>query len=135
MACSLFQKGWPSKFFIEANNYQAVISDEQLQNYKEIMDESPLYPNGVQGILQHISNNYQYPAQAKADGIQGRVYLSFTINKEGWVEAAKVQHSDHPVFNDEALRVIHSLDRWIPAKLQGKFVAVPYTVPIKLKLE
>lgn len=51
--------------------------------FPDKLDQSPMYPNGVNGILWHISENYRYHDEAIQKGIEGKVYVTFLINPDG----------------------------------------------------
>jgi protein TonB len=137
-SCGILNSSWPSQSFIAKNNYQEVISESEIKSNPDIfsnkLDKAPMYPDGVNGILRHISENYNYPEEARTEGIEGKVYVSFIISPEGRNENVEVVKSVNEIFNDEAIRVIMAMDRWIPAKLKGEYVNFRYTLPISLKL-
>lgn len=81
-----------------------------------------------------LAKNIIYPEEAKAKKIKGRVYVSFTVDKEGYIKSAKVIRGVHPALDQEALRVILSSPRWEPGKEKGKPVNVTYTMPIIFEL-
>ena len=77
-------------------------------------------------IMQHL----EFPPEAIANGISGRVMVQFVVSSEGIVEMATVIRSVHPVLDKEALRVINSSPRWEPGIQSGKRVKVLFTFPI-----
>ena len=101
----------------------------------ETVDQMPGYPNGMAGIMQYLSENVRYPATAQENGIQGRVLVRFVINTDGSVTDAKVIRSVDPDLDKEAVRVVSSMTKWRPGKLNGKAVRVAYTLPIMFRLE
>lgn len=137
-SCGIFNPKWPSQSFIDKNNYQEVISESEIESnpdfFSNKLDQSPMYPDGVKGLLRHIGKNFKYPEEARQKGIEGKVYVSFLITSEGWVEEVEIVKSPNEIFNEEAIRVIKTMDRWIPAKLNGEYVNFRYTIPINLQL-
>ena len=137
-SCGAFNDKWPNKSFINKYDYEAVISDSQIEKYPEVftnkLDESPMYPKGVNGIRKYISKNYEYPKEARQKGLEGKLYVSFIIATEGWLKDVEVVKSPNEIFNSEAIRITKAMDRWIPAKLNGEYVEFRYTIPIALKL-
>ncbi len=87
-----------------------------------------------QKIGQHIRNNFQYPAMAKELGIQGKVYVSFVIGKNGEIKDIQIARGRDKDLDAEAVRIIKKLPRMKPAEQRGKAVPVAYTVPINFKL-
>ena len=81
-------------------------------------------------VAQHLS----YPAEAKADGLQGRVMVSFDICEDGVVRNVKVLRGVHETLDAEAVRVISSSPKWEPGEQGGKPVKVSYAFPVIFKL-
>ena len=72
---------------------------------------------------------------AQENGITGRVYLNFVVNKLGEIENVKVMRGVDPSLDKEAVRVINKMPKWKPGKQRGKAVKVSYTVPINFQLQ
>ena len=81
-----------------------------------------------------VSKNTVYPAAAQENGIQGRVYVEFTIDKDGSIINVRLLGGSDPLLDAEALRVISSSPKWTPGKHGGKVVRVKYTFPFVFKL-
>ena len=81
-----------------------------------------------------LSQNMQYPEEAQKDNAQGRVIVSFIVNKDGSIDEVKVMKSIHPALDEEAARVVKSMPKWRPGMLKGKPVRVKYTIPVNFKL-
>ena len=75
-----------------------------------------------------------YPVIARENNIEGRVFVSFVIDKKGDVTDVKILRGVDPYLDKEALRVVRSMPRWKPGKQRGKPVKVQYQVPLVLKL-
>ncbi len=100
-----------------------------------IVEEMPEFPGGDDGMKQHIAMNIKYPVEAQKKGIQGKVYVTFVVAKDGSVKDARIARGVDPHLDAEAMRVVNSLPRWTPGKQRGKAVNVSYTVPIEFKLQ
>jgi TonB family protein len=107
-------------------------SDEQIFFMVENMPE---YPGGEMALRKFISENISYPKIAREKGVEGRVYVSFVVDKQGDVANAKIVRGVDPSLDQEALRVVNSLPAWIPGKQRGEAVNVQYTVPIHFALQ
>ncbi|MEN8116757.1 MAG: energy transducer TonB [Bacteroidota bacterium] len=94
----------------------------------------PEYPGGNEGLTSFIMKNVNYPEQAKKEGITGKVFVSFIIDKQGKVTKVKVEESVHTLLDNEAVRVVKLMDKWTPGKEKGKPVKVQYTLPINFAL-
>lgn len=100
-----------------------------------IVEEMPDFPGGDTALRQFIANSVDYPKIAVEKGIQGKVYVTFVVTKDGSVANATIARGVDPSLDKEALRVVNSLPKWKPGKQRGVAVNVSYTVPINFKLE
>lgn len=105
--------------------------DEPVYNQ---VDQMPEFPGGELALRKYIAHSIKYPKIAMMNGIQGKVYVTFVVNKEGKVVNPKIAEGVDPSLDKEALRVVSSLPLWKPGKKDGKFVNVSYTVPINFVL-
>ena len=99
-----------------------------------IVEDMPEFPGGDLALRKHIAENIHYPEIAKENGIQGRVFVQFVVNKKGEVEQIKVVRGVDPSLDKEAVRVIQNLPKWKPGQQRGKPVKVSFTVPINFQL-
>ena len=86
-------------------------------------------------IAEHIKQNFIYPSEAAKKNIQGRVSISFIINKKGNVERINITSKSHPLLNNEAYRIVKLLPKMKPATKNGEPVNVIYSLPINFKLQ
>lgn len=111
---------------------RVLTGNEQIFFIVEVMPE---FPGGENALRQFISNNVKYPEAAQQKGIQGRVYVTFVVDKEGNTANAKIVRGVDPSLDMEALRVVNSLPKWKPGYQKGEAVNVSYTVPINFALK
>ena len=97
-------------------------------------DKMPEFPGGNNGLAEWLSKNTKYPKEAKDNNEQGRVVVSFVVNKDGKATDAKVVRSISPTIDNEAMRLIEVMPRWTPGKKDGLPVAVRFTLPMTFKL-
>ena len=100
-----------------------------------VVEEMPEFPGGVKALRQYLAATVKYPKIAQEKGIQGKVYVTFVVNKDGSVLNTKIARGVDPLLDAEALRVVSSLPKWNPGKQKGQAVAVQYTVPINFALQ
>lgn len=86
--------------------------------------ERPSFPGGGSAFRDFISKNLRYPIFAKENGIQGRVKVSFIVEKDGSLTDFIVTRSVDPSLDKEAIRVLQSMPKWNPGKRDGQFVTV-----------
>lgn len=99
-----------------------------------VVEVMPQYPGGQIAMMKYIMENMKYPEQAMKKGIQGRVAVSFIVEKDGSISNVRPIHSVHPLLDKEAVRVVKSMPKWSPGKQHGKPVRVQLIVPIMFKL-
>ena len=90
----------------------------------------PSFPGGTIELFTFLSQNIKYPAECEKKGIGGRVSVSFVINKDGSVSDVEIVKSVHELIDQEAVRVVSSMPKWIPGKQKGEPVRVKYEVPV-----
>lgn len=94
----------------------------------------PHFPGGEAAMMNFIQNVIQYPAEDRELDIQGRVLVSFVVDKEGNLTKIKIQRGVSKNIDAEALRVVGMIPDFVPGTLQGKPVKVAYILPISFKL-
>ena len=111
-----------------------------------IIEDVPLYPGCERvpksqrrdcfqkEIQKHINKNFRYPEIAQEMGIQGRVFVQFTIQKDGSISGIRTRGPDKNL-EKEANRIISKLPRMTPGKQRGRAVRVPFSIPITFKLQ
>lgn len=100
-----------------------------------ITDEMPEFPGGMASLLKFINSSVKYPVIAQENGIQGKVIITFVIDKEGEVTNVKVFRGIDSSLDAEAMRVVKNLPKWKPGKQNGRPVKVNYNVPINFVLQ
>ncbi len=100
-----------------------------------LVEKKPLFPGGERGLMKWIAKNVKYPAVARENGIQGRVYVRFCVSKTGEVNQVSLIRGVDPILDREALSVVNKLPRWSPGEQRQKKVNVWYQVPINFRLQ
>ena len=116
-----------------ANNVQTVALQDTA--VFEVVEVPPRFPGGEIELMKFISRNVKYPAEARDKHVQGRVILTFIVEKDGSISNVRVARPVDPSLNAEAIRVVQSMPKWEPAKHRGQAVRVRYTVPIQFRLQ
>ena len=95
----------------------------------------PQFPSGINGFSTFLGRTLRYPADAQRNNIQGRVMVSFVVEKDGSLtDIHPVGKSPSPLLSDEAIRVLNESPKWQPGIQYGRAVRVKYTVPIVFNL-
>ena len=100
-----------------------------------LVEDGPEFPGGAEALYKYLVENIKYPEQAKNDGIQGRVYVTFVVEKDGSITGAKVLRGIGSGCDEEALRVVEAMPKWTPGKQLGEPVRVQFNLPIVFKLQ
>ena len=99
-----------------------------------VVEDMPEFPGGTAALLEYLRKNIKYPAICRENNIQGRVIVSFVVNKDGAIVDPEVVKSVNPSLDKEAVRVISNMPPWKPGMQRGKPVRVKYTVPVNFRL-
>lgn len=100
----------------------------------DIPETMPFFPGGQLMLMKYMADNIKYPASAVKAKKQGRVIVTFIVQKDGSVTHAKIAKSIDPELDAEALRVVKGMPKWTPGTQNGKPVSVRYMVPVKFSL-
>ena len=101
----------------------------------DVVEEMPQFPGGNSALFEYLSKNIKYPVVAEENGVQGRVVVTFVVERDGSITDVKVVKSVDPSLDKEAQRVVKSMPHWIPGKQNGSAVRVKYTVPVTFRLQ
>jgi TonB family protein len=93
------------------------------------------YPGGNNGLKKYLSENIMYPPLARQRNISGTVVIKFVVDEYGKSVQPIVFKSIDPMLDAEALRVVSSINNWIPAVVSGKSVRSYFALPISFNLE
>ncbi len=105
------------------------------QEVYDVVEEMPVFPGGIQGMIKFLSENISYPKEAQKKKISGRVIISFVVEKNGSVSEVQTERSLYPSLDEEAVRVVKSMPNWTPGKQGGQVVRVKYTLPVTFSLD
>jgi TonB family protein len=100
-----------------------------------VVEQNPEFPGGITALGQYLQKTIRYPADAHRYVIQGDVLVEFTITTDGTIDNAFIQKGIGGGCNEEALRVVRQMPRWVPGKQNGTPVATQFVLPIKFELE
>ena len=109
--------------------------EEVTQKVFDVVEVMPSFPGGQAALIQYLNSHVKYPVVAQENGIQGRVTISFVVERDGSITDVKVARSVDPSLDKEAARVVSSMPRWTPGKQNGSAVRVKFNVPVVFKLQ
>lgn len=114
------------------------MESKSYENEDEIyvnVEERAQFPGGEAALYKYLANNIRYPEIARQNDIQGRVVVQFVVSKSGDIGSVKVVRGKDHDLDREAIRVVKSMPKFIPAKVDGKPVSSWYTLPVNFKLQ
>ena len=120
---------------VKVKNKAQADTTKKKKSWDCIPETMPYFPGGQELLLKYLAVNIKYPASAVKAKKQGRVIVTFIVQKDGSVTHAKIAKSIDPELDAEALRVVRAMPKWIPGTQFGKPVNVKYTLPVKFSLQ
>ena len=134
-----FDKGTDDLNVVREHKDEVVVEEktEPVDDNKvfDVVEQNPVFPGGEAALLKYVAEHIRYPAMAQEKNIQGRVVVQFVVTKTGSIGQVKVVRSKDPDLDKEAVRVVKSLPKFTPGKMNGHAVNVWYTLPINFKLQ
>ena len=107
--------------------------DDEPLNFR-IVSQLPEFPGGLSEYVKWLTKNLKYPEEARRQHLQGKVMVSFVINRDGSLTDIKVEKGVHPLLDNEALRVMKTMPKWKPGIQDDKPCRTLFAVPIIFKL-
>ena len=98
------------------------------------VEKAPAFPGGQKAMMEYLMKNIKYPAACQEAGIQGRVIVSFVVNKDGTIQNVEVLRGVHEKRDAEAVRVVKSMPAWSPGEQQGRKVRSKFQLPVFFRL-
>lgn len=123
-------------FIVTVSFAQNNSNDSTAENHVEIftvVEQMPEFPGGVEEMFNFIKKNINYPTQ----GSGGTSYTTFVVSETGEIRDVYLVRgaTNCPACDDEALRLVKSMPKWIPGKQNGKDISVQYNLPIKFEMK
>lgn len=100
-----------------------------------IVENMPMFPGGEKKMMEYVAKNVKYPQLAKEMGTQGRVFVSFVVEKDGSISNVELLRGIGNGCDEEAIRVVKSMPKWNPGLQCGRAVRVSCNLPISFKLQ
>lgn len=134
-----FDQGTDNLNVVREHKEEIIVEEKRPEPVKEeiftAVEQMPQFPGGEGELLKYIATHIKYPTMAAENNIQGRVVVKFVVKKDGNVGDVVVIRGKDPDLDKEAQRVVKSLPKFIPGKMNGQSVSVWYTLPINFKLQ
>ncbi len=124
-------------FLLSLFTFCSVNAQVEKQGEEEVfvvVEQAASFPGGTEAMYKFISDNLQYPRLAIEKGIQGRVYVTFIVEKDGSITDIKVLRDIGDGCGDEVVRLVKTMPKWKPAKQRGKTVRQQFNLPVMFSL-
>ena len=100
----------------------------------QVVEDAPGYPGGEEERMRFLRDNIRYPAIARESGIQGTIFITFVVERDGSITDVKIVRGIGGGCDEEAIRVVQNMPRWVPGKQRGRAVRVQFMMPIRFTL-
>ncbi len=125
--------------FTEIREFTPIVFDEpeeeeDVQQIFVVVEDQPEFPGGEEARQRFLRANLDYPQMAREAGIQGTVFLTFVVERDGSVTDIRVLRDIGGGCADEAIRVVRMMPRWTPGRQRGQPVRTQFTMPIRFTL-
>jgi len=100
-----------------------------------MIEQNPEFPGGNDSLYKYIGKNIKYPTKASKEGIQGRIFVSFTVNEDGGIQNPRITKGLGYGLDEEVLRVLLNMPAWKPARQMSKAVSADHELSINFYLE
>lgn len=124
-----------SKDIIDLPPENPIVGDPDEGKIFTVVEEMPSFPGGEEQLFKYLSNNIKYPPVARENGIQGRVYVTFVVDRDGKIREAKILRGIGGGCDEEALRVVRAMPQWKSGRQNGRAVQVQYNLPVNFTLK
>ena len=111
------------------------IQDTSSQEVLQIVEQMPEFPGGQNALMAWLQNNLEYPEEAREQGLEGRVFVQFTVYSTGVCGNFTILRSPSPLLSNAALKTIKKMPKWTPGMQNGKSVNTMMRLPILYKLQ
>lgn len=129
---------FPREKFIRSSAYKLPAKEMQIDEDETVYQITELeaeFPGGYEALLNYFKENMNYPEDAKEANIQGRVYISVIIEKDGSIGEVQILRGIYSSIDKEAKRLAKEMPKWIPAENGGRNVRARVNLPITFKIE
>ena len=111
-----------------------VVEVDDDERIYEVVEENAQFPGGDEACMKWLAEHLKYPSICQEQGVQGRVFVSFVVNKDGSIVDVVIKRSPDPNLSKEAERVVKSMPKWKPARQGNRTVRSRFNLPVMFRL-
>lgn len=122
--------------YSKINSVDSLLVQYEINNQDTVFyvaEKQPEFPGGDNMMYNFIYRNLRYPNSARENGIQGKVYITFIVTKEGEIKDIKVLYGP-PILSNEGIRLVEIMPNWIPGIQNGEKINCQVTLPFQFRL-
>ena len=120
---------------IEFTPMEVQEEEEDEEEIFQVVEKVAGFPGGQAKLMEFLRKELVYPQIAIDNNVQGRVIVQFVVNKDGSIQDVKIARGVDPVLDEEAIRVVKKMPKWIPAEQRGKTVRSRFQLPVMFKFK
>ncbi len=110
------------------------VEEEEVKIFT-VVENDPEFPGGMDALYKYLAENIKYPQLARDNGITGKVYVTFVVERDGSIANPRILRDIGGGCGAEAIRVVKSMPKWTPGKQRGKAVRVQFNLPVNFNLK
>lgn len=111
--------------------YKGLNGEDLYEAFK--VDKAPEFKGGEKAMKSYIEKNFVYPPSSRVEPIEGIAVVLVNVNPDGKLSDAKIMRKVHPDIDAEAIKLVSNMPDWTPGSVEGKAVAIPYAIPIRIR--
>lgn len=119
--------------FSKAHSQSSLGDDQNIK--KKIVDQEPIFSGGEENLEEFLRKNLVYPKKAIKLGVQGRVFISCDIDKDGTLSNIKLLRGVHPLLNEEAIRLVNLMPKWNSAIKNDNYIKYNHSISINFSIK
>jgi len=120
------------------NNTEVILDIQEIEEEDPVIwaqvSNPPEFPGGLSALYNYLKSNLKYPQEAREINLEGTVYASFVVWKDGSISNVNILRGIGAGCDQEVIRVIESMPEWIPGNQNRKKVNAAFQMPVKFKL-
>lgn len=113
-----------------SNDGDSISGGEYVGKVYDVVEEPPSFPGGQTALMSWLAENIHCPSTCKS--ISGRVVLSFIVETDGTLSNIQIERKLDTEFDEEFIRAVKAMPKWIPGKQNGQTVRVKYNMPLTI---
>ena len=116
-----------------SNEEDSISGKEYVGKIYDVVEEQPSFPGGQTALMSWLSKNLHFAHTC--DSFHGRVVISFVVEPDGSLSNIQVARKANPEIDEEFIRLVKAMPKWIPGNQNGQAVRVKYNMPLTICMQ